>query len=62
MLQSCRKLQKKGDLIPLNMSMYVHSVYHILHNVHLQTSIHYHPFLEDSRKTLVTTSKLIVKP
>lgn len=41
--------------------MYVHSVHCILHNVHLQTSI-YCPFLEDCRKTLVTTDKLIVKP
>lgn len=42
--------------------MYVHSVYCILHNVHSQISIYCHPFLEDSRKTLVATSKLIVKP
>lgn len=62
MLHRYRKWQKKGDLITLNISMYVHSLYCILHNVHLQTSIYYHPFLEDSRKTLVTTSKLIVKP
>lgn len=52
----------EGDLITLNISVYVHSVYCILHNAHLQTPIYYHPFLKDSRKTLVTTSKLIVKP
>lgn len=46
----------------MNISVYVHSVHCILYNVHLQTSIYYHPFLEDSRKALVTTCKLIVKP
>lgn len=41
--------------------MYVYPVHCILHNVYLQTSICY-LFLEDSRKTLITTYKLIVKP